>query len=132
MTSIQIRRHELRFLPDCSRVLIRPFIPADRSRLTQIIGRALALSEEETGRELEKVRREFSARHRDLDSLLLGIYRRVEVHVFTDRSLSTARRLLIGALFSGEYALESAASSILRSCLIRTSQVSNRAHCVSS
>ena len=41
MTSIQIRRHELRFLPDCSRVLIRPFIPADRSRLTQIIGRAL-------------------------------------------------------------------------------------------
>jgi hypothetical protein len=55
------------------------------------------------------VRREFSARHRDLDSLLLGIYRRVEVHVFTDRSLSTARRLLIGALFGGEYALESAA-----------------------
>ena len=99
----------MRFLPDCSRVLIRPFIPADRSRLTQIIGRALALSEEETGRELEKVRREFSARHRDLDSLLLGIYRRVEVHVFTDRSLSNARQLLIGALFSGEYALESAA-----------------------
>ena len=109
MTSIQIRRHELRFLPDCSRVLMRSFIPADRSRLTQIIGRALALSEEETGRELEKVRREFSARHRDLDSLLLGIYRRVEVHVFTHRPLSPARRLLIGALFSGEYALESAA-----------------------
>jgi len=38
MTSIQIRRHELRFLPDCSRVLMRSFIPADRSRLTQIIG----------------------------------------------------------------------------------------------
>jgi len=99
----------LRFLPDCSRVLMRSFIPADRSRLTQIIGRALALSEEETERELEKVRREFSARHRDLDSLLLGIYRRVEVHIFTHRPLSPARRLLIGALFSGEYALESAA-----------------------
>jgi hypothetical protein len=109
MTSIPIRRHELRFLPDCSRVLIRPFIPGDRSRITRIIGRALALSEEETQRELEIVRREFSARHRGLDSLLLGIYRRVEAHVFTDRSLSTARRLLIGALFSGEYALESAA-----------------------
>src|SRR5260370_12322888 len=109
MTSIQFRRHELRFLPDRSRVFIRPFMPADRSRLTQIIGRVLALSEEETERELEIVRREFSARHRDLDSSLLGIYRRVEAHVFTDRSLSTARRLLIGALFSGEYALESAA-----------------------
>ena len=88
MTSIQTRRHELRFLPDCSRVLIRPFIPGDRSRLTQIIGRALALSEEETERELEIVRREFSARHRYLDSLLLGIYRRVELHVFTHRPLS--------------------------------------------
>src|SRR5258708_14316992 len=76
MTSIQFRRHELRFLPDRSRVFIRPFIPADRSRLTQIIGRVLALSEEETERELEIVRREFSARHRDLDSSLLGIYRR--------------------------------------------------------
>src|SRR5271157_4995597 len=104
MTSIQFRRHELRFLPDRSRVFIRPFIPGDRSRLTQIIGRALALSEEETERELEIVRREFSARHRDLDSSLLGIYRRVEAHVFTDRSLSNARRLLIGALFSGEFA----------------------------
>src|SRR5260221_14777588 len=76
MTSIPFRRHELRFLPDRSRVFIRPFIPADRSRLTQIIGRVLALSEEETERELEIVRREFSARHRDLDSSLLGIYRR--------------------------------------------------------
>src|SRR5258708_17598291 len=76
MTSIQFRRHELRFLPDRSRVFIRPFIPADRSRLTQIIGRVLALSEEETERELEIVRRAFTARHRDLDSSLLAIYRR--------------------------------------------------------
>src|SRR5258707_8358611 len=75
MTSIQFRRHELRFLPDRSRVFIRPFIPADRSRLTQIIGRVLALSEEETERELQIVRREFSARHPALDSSLLGIYR---------------------------------------------------------
>src|SRR5258708_27079487 len=83
MSEIQIRRDELRFLPDCSRVLMRSFIPSERSRLTQIIGGALALSEEETGRELEKVRREFSARHRDLDSLLLGIYRRVRGHVLS-------------------------------------------------
>ena len=108
-SSIQIRRHELKFLPDCSRVLIRPFIPGERSRLTQVIGRVLALSEEETERELEIVQREFGARHHDLDSLLLGVYRRVEGQVFTNRSISKARQLLIGSLFSGEYALESAA-----------------------
>src|SRR5260370_40252547 len=92
MTSIQFRRHELRFLPDRSRVFIRPFIPADRSRLTQIIGRVLALSEEETERELEIVRREFSARHRDLDSSLLGIYRRSQCQALSPPALSTALR----------------------------------------
>src|SRR5258707_5836724 len=105
MTSIQFRRHELRFLPDRSRVFIRPFIPADRSRLTQIIGRVLALSEEETERELEIVRREFSARHRDLDSSLLGIYRRGGGHGFTDRSVSTARPVFVWPRFDGEVAL---------------------------
>jgi predicted GH43/DUF377 family glycosyl hydrolase len=108
-SSIQIRRHALKFLPDSSRVLMRPFIPGERSRVTQVIGRVLALSEEEAERELEIVRREFGPRHRDLDSLLLAVYRRVERQVFTNRSISKARQLLIGSLFSGEYALESAA-----------------------
>src|SRR5260370_25214396 len=101
MTSIQFRRHELRFLPDRSRVFIRPFIPADRSRLTQIIGRVLALSEEETERELEIVRHEFSARHRDLDSSLLGIYRRAPAHTFSPPSLPSTPRPLLVAPFSG-------------------------------
>src|SRR5258708_14646065 len=105
MTSIQFRRHELRFLPDRSRVFIRPFIPADRSRLTQIIGRVLALSEEETERELEIVRREFSARHRDLDSSLLGIYRRVEAPVFFSPVPSPTPPPLFLAPFFAEYAL---------------------------
>src|SRR5258708_30600525 len=109
MTSIQFRRHELRFLPDRSRVFIRPFIPADRSRLTQIIGRVLALSEEETERELEIVRREFSARHRDLDSSLLGIYRRGGGHVFSHPSLSSTRPPFVWAPFSRGLPLESAA-----------------------
>src|SRR5258707_6785300 len=109
MTSIQFRRHELRFLPDRSRVFIRPFIPADRSRLTQIIGRVLALSEEETERELEIVRREFSARHRDLDSSLLGIYRRGRAHCFYWPSGSATRPLLHCAPFSRELSLRNSA-----------------------
>ena len=36
-------------------------------------------------------------------------YAKVRRHVFTQRPLSRERQLLIGALFSGEYALESAA-----------------------
>ena len=36
-------------------------------------------------------------------------FKRVEGHIFTQRPLSEKRKLLLGALFSGEYALESAA-----------------------
>jgi predicted GH43/DUF377 family glycosyl hydrolase len=96
-------------VPQSARVIIRPFIPAGVQRITAIIGRALALSDEETERDLEAVRREFDSRHLDLDSALLANYERVVPHLFTQRPLSPARKLLIGALFSGEYALESAA-----------------------
>jgi predicted GH43/DUF377 family glycosyl hydrolase len=39
----------------------------------------------------------------------LANFKRVQGHVFTQRPLSEKRKLLLGALFSGEYALESAA-----------------------
>jgi predicted GH43/DUF377 family glycosyl hydrolase len=41
--------------------------------------------------------------------VLLHHFEKVRPHVFTERRLTRGRRLLIGALFSGEYALESAA-----------------------
>ncbi|MCX8493299.1 MAG: glycoside hydrolase family 130 protein [Chthoniobacterales bacterium] len=109
MNSINLRRHEVVLLPDSARVIIRPFIPEDPHRITTIIGRALALSDEEVGRELESVLSEFDSRHFDIESLLGGHFGKVSHHVFTQRQLSRERQLLIGALFSGEYALESAA-----------------------
>ena len=109
MNTLQIRRHEITLLPDSARVIIRPFIPASAQRITAIIGRALALTEQEVEQELETVRAEFDSRHFDIESLLLDHYAKVQPHVFTQRPLTPARQLLIGALFSGEYALESAA-----------------------
>lgn len=109
MSHIRLRRHEITLLPESARVIIRPFIPGDTGRITTIIGRALALSEEEVVRELDVVRYEFAARHFDIASLLLGHFEKVRHHVFTQKPLSQERQLLIGALFSGEYALESAA-----------------------
>ncbi len=109
MKPIHLRRHGLRLVPESARVILRPFIPADALRITTIIGRALASSEEDTARDLEAVFREFDSRHFDVESRLLAHYENVRPHVFTQRPLSRARRLLIGALFSMEYALESAA-----------------------
>ena len=53
--SIRICRHQIMLLPDSARVIIRPFIPPDKPRLATIIGRALALSEEEVEQELQAV-----------------------------------------------------------------------------
>jgi len=95
--------------PNSARVLVRPFIPSDPARIVNIIGRALSLGEEETGEELAAVTADFGDRHQILRAVWLRNFERVKAHVFSGRPLSEARQLYIGALFSGEYALESAA-----------------------
>lgn len=109
MTPLTIRRHEITLLPESARVILRPLIPSSAHRTTTIIGRALALTEEDAAHELEAVLTDFDSRHLDIESLLLANYERVVPHIFTQRPLSSARKLLIGALFSMEYSLESAA-----------------------
>ena len=109
MNSIQFRHHDVMLIPESSRVIIRPFIPSSIHRVTTIIGRALAMSEEDAVRDLETMLHEFDLRHIDIESPLLLNFEKVVPHLFTQRPLSHERKLLIGALFSGEYALESAA-----------------------
>lgn len=109
MSAIQVHRSDIQFVPDCARVLTRPFIPAETHRITAILGRALSLSEEETIRQLSEIRDEFSGRHSDVEKVLIRHFNRVKQHLFTHKQVSRTRQLFIGALFSGEYALESAA-----------------------
>ena len=109
MNCHSMRRHEIRLLPDSARVIIRPFIPSSAQRIAPILGRALAMTEEEVLLELEAVNAEFQSRHFDVEAVLLQHFEMVERHIFTQRALTRDRKLLIGAMFSGEYALESAA-----------------------
>ncbi len=103
-----VRRNE-RFVPDSSRVLIRPFLPQSTQRITNIIGRALTLTEDEVNRLLEDVMTEFSGRHFNIARVFERHYEKIRPHVFTDREMPENRRLLIGSYFTSEYALESAA-----------------------
>ena len=109
MSSPRLRRHDLKLFPESARVIIRPFIPSDAQRIAAIIGRALAMTEEEVEFELEAVHADFDLRHYDIEVPLLNHYAQVQPHIFSPHPLSRSRELLIGALFSGEYALESAA-----------------------
>jgi predicted GH43/DUF377 family glycosyl hydrolase len=109
MNAVRLRRHDFWIAPQNSRVLLRPFIPAEVHRITSTLGRVLGLTEEEVAQELAQVLKDFEFRHRNLGALLLANFQRVQGRVLSQTALSEKRKLLLGALFSGEYALESAA-----------------------
>jgi predicted GH43/DUF377 family glycosyl hydrolase len=109
MNHLIVCRNDLSLQPDSSRVIIRPFIPGNPQNVASILNRALALSETEVSNELEALRADFNSRHFDIESLLFHHYQKVQAQITTERLLSYNHQLLIGALFSGEYALESAA-----------------------
>lgn len=108
MNEIDVQSTGIFFRPDSKRVLVRPFIPADPGLIQHVIGRALALSEDEVLAELNHLRLAFATRHIDVETAWRRHFNLVRIHV-SDQSLSYNRHLYIGALFSGEYALESAA-----------------------
>jgi predicted GH43/DUF377 family glycosyl hydrolase len=109
MTPIQLCRHDVSFQPESARVIIRPFIPGNSKTVAAILNRATSISEEDAATQLASLREEFSSRHFDIESILLGNYEKVRSHIAASHPLTRIRQLLIGALFSGEYALESAA-----------------------
>jgi predicted GH43/DUF377 family glycosyl hydrolase len=104
-----LRRTSAILRPDPSRVLLRPFTPGDAGRAGRIIARILSIPDARVGPLLEQVSVEFSSRHQQLDRLLLERFHQVRGNHVPDEGLSDERRLLIGAYFLAEYALESAA-----------------------
>lgn len=108
MSRLEIRPTGAVFRPNSRRVLVRSFIPADETRVRHIIDRALALSAKEVRARLTDLRANFTARHANLETCWLRHFEMVRRHL-GDRPPSLNLRLYIGALFSGEYALESAA-----------------------
>src|SRR5947199_8184280 len=95
--------------PDNKRVVVRPFISMDPTRVQHIIARALGLSEPETGKQLSSIRADFSERHIDLHKSWRRHFERVRAQIPDGETISEPRRLFIAVLLSGEYALESAA-----------------------
>lgn len=113
---LRLTRTHHRLLPDPTRVITRPFHPSDveiasgeASRIRAILDRVLAIPEEEVPAMLERLRREFSSRHREFGRVLDAHYRLVSHHLEHDQPPSRERRLLIGAFFTHEYSIEGAA-----------------------
>jgi len=95
--------------PTASRVLNRPFIPTGSGRVRGMIDRVLGLSEMEVESQLDRLYSEMDRRHQDLAGSWLRQFDKVRAYLPEGVALSDGRRFLLGAYFTGEYAIESAA-----------------------
>ena len=109
MNPIPLRRLPLHLRPDPSRVLVRPFIPVDEPRVLKILTRILSLSDAEAAGLFAEVMREFGGRHIQIHQIFLSHFARVQGCLPADHPVPEDRQLLIGAYFTHEYSLESAA-----------------------
>lgn len=106
---MDVKRTGIVLKPTNSRVVIRPFEIPNDSRVERILARVASLPEAEAERQLETVMRDFRDRHQRTREFFLNRFEQVRKHLLTDLPVGEARRLLIGAYFTSEYALESAA-----------------------
>jgi predicted GH43/DUF377 family glycosyl hydrolase len=95
--------------PNPARVMARPFGPFGETRATRILARVMTLSEGQVTEQLARVMVEFQGRHHQLDRTFLIRYEALRKYLFIDEPLTEPRRMLIGAYFTQEYSVESAA-----------------------
>jgi predicted GH43/DUF377 family glycosyl hydrolase/serine/threonine protein kinase len=108
---VLVRRTGIVLKPNNSRVLIRPFELTSESRVERIIARVMSLAEPEVDALVDDLMRKFYNRHQKTRHFFLNRFEQVRRYLLTDQQLSENRRMLIGASFTQEYALESAALS---------------------
>ena len=134
--SITVKRNDIRFNPDPTRIISRFHLPIGNERIWSIIDRVLGLSDEEVDLTLNNVLRNFSKRHRNISKIFENNFKHVKLIIndmdfqsmdsplikkiqelniilqhLTDNHepKSKRRKLLIGSYFTMEYSIESAA-----------------------
>jgi predicted GH43/DUF377 family glycosyl hydrolase len=101
--------------PDPRRVVARLFVPGHellvhgQSRATPVLERILALDEDVVATTLASTMDKFAARYDDLPAVLAENFAAIAHRVGASDDLPEATRLLVGAYFTHEYSIESAA-----------------------
>jgi predicted GH43/DUF377 family glycosyl hydrolase len=106
---MELKRTGILIKPNNARVLVRPFEFADPQRAFRIVARIMSLPEEEVDRLIAELFTEFHGRHQKARQFILHRFEYAKQFLLTDAPLSENRQALIGAYFTQEYALESAA-----------------------
>jgi predicted GH43/DUF377 family glycosyl hydrolase len=110
-----VSRRPDRIAADRSRVITRLFVPGhegfdqQESRSAAVLRRLLALSDEEVQSSYDDVHARFDGRHHGLTDTFLRHADELSDRIDPELQLSPTRRLLLGATFTSEFAIEGAA-----------------------
>jgi predicted GH43/DUF377 family glycosyl hydrolase len=103
-----VKRNRTKIVRNSSRVITRAHIP-EITRIPKIIDRVLNLTEKSAVDLLKQVNLNFIERHKNIESILMENYGKVSQYITHNQPLSSTKKLLIGAYFTMEYSIESAA-----------------------
>ncbi len=106
---MKIKRKKIKLSGDPKRVIAQRHLPDNPDRIARIIQRIVTLSEDSATNLLEQVMVDFAERHRDINNIFLRHFIQVEEYLPSDTPLSDTKKTLIGAYFTKEYSIESAA-----------------------
>ena len=110
---VSINRKPIHFSPDSSRVIVRFFLPGGEERAKKIIVRIVSMPEDDAAQVLNHILRDFSHRHRNITRIFLKHFNNI-AHIadalgYDPAAFSKEKQFLIGAYFTNEYSIESAA-----------------------
>lgn len=109
---VAVNRKNIKFMPDASRVIAR-FFYTDDERAINAIRSVLHMSDNEAHLALSQVLRDYSLRHRNITRIFERHFNKI-AHLFIQLNIDTellafTQKILIGAYFTMEYSIESAA-----------------------
>lgn len=104
-----VKRGRLKIVGDTTRVITLPHIPTKLPQIGNIIQRVLKITDKEAENLLKETLHLFSDRHKDIQQQLLRHYDKISEYIPQGTIVSKTKKLLIGAFFTKEYSIESAA-----------------------
>jgi len=106
---LKVKRKAIKIVGDTSRVITRLHLPDERSRIKKIIQRIVNLPNSAAEALMAQIMVEFAGRHEDIGTIFGRHLNALQDYLPQDTVLSDLQKSLIGAFFTKEYSIESAA-----------------------
>ncbi len=106
---LNVKRKAIKITGDTSRVITQLNVPEEGYRIAKIIARIMSLPETTANNLISQIMADFSGRHENIEHIFEQHLTEVKDYIPQKTILSDVQKALIGAYFTKEYSIESAA-----------------------